>query len=50
VRVAYVEPEEIRRYDPDGRSFLNINTPEQMAEAMRLLASHRDHRGHREGE
>jgi molybdopterin-guanine dinucleotide biosynthesis protein A len=37
VRVAYVEPDEIRRYDPDGRSFLNINTPEQMAEAMRLL-------------
>lgn len=37
VRVAYVEPEEIRRYDPVGRSFLNINTPEQMAEAARLL-------------
>lgn len=37
VRVAYVEPEEIRRYDPDGRSFLNVNTPEQMAEVARLL-------------
>jgi molybdenum cofactor guanylyltransferase len=37
VRVAYVEPEETRRYDPAGRSFLNINTPEQMAEAMREL-------------
>lgn len=33
VRVAYVEPEEIRRYDPAGRSFMNVNTPEQMAQA-----------------
>jgi molybdopterin-guanine dinucleotide biosynthesis protein A len=37
VRVAYVEPEETRRYDPAGRAFLNVNTPEQMAEAARLL-------------
>ena len=37
VRVAYVEPDEIRRYDPAGRSFLNVNTPEQIAEARRLL-------------
>jgi molybdopterin-guanine dinucleotide biosynthesis protein A len=37
VRVAYVEPDETRRYDPSGRSFLNINTPEQMAEAAREL-------------
>jgi molybdopterin-guanine dinucleotide biosynthesis protein A len=37
VRVAYVEPEEIRRYDPEGRSFLNINTPEQMAAAEARL-------------
>jgi GTP:adenosylcobinamide-phosphate guanylyltransferase len=37
VRVAYLEPEEIQRYDPAGRSFLNVNTPEQMAEAERLL-------------
>jgi molybdenum cofactor guanylyltransferase len=36
VRVAYFEPEETQRYDPAGRSFLNINTPEQMAEAARL--------------
>jgi molybdopterin-guanine dinucleotide biosynthesis protein A len=39
VRVAYVEPEEIRRYDPEGRSFLNVNTPEQAAEAERWLHS-----------
>lgn len=37
VRVAYVETEETRRYDPAGRAFLNVNTPEQMAEAARLL-------------
>ena len=37
VRVAYVEPDETRRYDPTGRSFLNVNTPEQMAEAQREL-------------
>jgi molybdopterin-guanine dinucleotide biosynthesis protein A len=35
--VAYVEPEETRRYDSAGRSFLNVNTPEQMAEAERLI-------------
>jgi molybdenum cofactor guanylyltransferase len=37
VRVAFVEPEETRRYDPAGRSFMNVNTPEQMAEAQREL-------------
>jgi molybdopterin-guanine dinucleotide biosynthesis protein A len=37
VRVAYVEPEEIARHDPHGRSFLNVNTAEQMAEVQRLL-------------
>jgi molybdenum cofactor guanylyltransferase len=36
VRVAYVEPEESLRYDPTGRSFLNVNTPEQIAEAQKL--------------
>jgi molybdopterin-guanine dinucleotide biosynthesis protein A len=37
VRVAYVEPDEITRYDPQGRSLLNVNTPEQMAEAQHWL-------------
>lgn len=37
VRVAYVEPEETRRYDPQGRSFMNVNTPAQVAEVMALL-------------
>ena len=40
VRVAYVEPDETRRYDPAGRSFLNVNTPEQMTEAeLRIKSS-----------
>jgi molybdenum cofactor guanylyltransferase len=37
VRVAFVEPDEIRHFDPAGRSFLNVNTPDQLAEAERLL-------------
>jgi molybdenum cofactor guanylyltransferase len=37
VRLAYVEPEEIRRHDPTGRSLININTPEQVAEAEQFL-------------
>jgi molybdenum cofactor guanylyltransferase len=37
VRVAFVEPEELLRYDPHGRSFLNVNTPDEMAEVERLL-------------
>ena len=37
VRVAFFEPDETRRYDPAGRSFLNVNTPEEVAAATRLL-------------
>jgi molybdopterin-guanine dinucleotide biosynthesis protein A len=37
VRVAYVKPEEIRRFDPAGSSFMNINTPEQMAKTVASL-------------
>ena len=37
VRVAYVEPEETRRFDPAGGSFMNVNTPEQMASAITSL-------------
>jgi len=39
VHVAYVEPEETQRYDPTGRSFMNVNTPEQLAEAVAWLAT-----------
>jgi molybdenum cofactor guanylyltransferase len=38
VQVVYVEPEETRRYDPSGRSLLNVNTPEQLATAVYWLA------------
>jgi molybdopterin-guanine dinucleotide biosynthesis protein A len=40
VRVAYVEPVETRLYDPAGRSFLNVNTPEQVAEAELRVKSY----------
>jgi len=30
VTVRYVEPKEITRFDPDGRSFANINTPDDL--------------------
>jgi molybdopterin-guanine dinucleotide biosynthesis protein A len=37
VRVVTLEPEEIRRYDPRGHAFLNVNTPEELAAVRRLL-------------
>lgn len=37
VRVAFLELDESRRYDPDGRSFLNVNTPEELEQAAKLL-------------
>ena len=37
VRVAYVEPDAVLRYDPSGRALENINTPEQLAAAEQLL-------------
>jgi molybdopterin-guanine dinucleotide biosynthesis protein A len=36
--VCYVELDEIKRIDPELRSFLNLNTPEDLARARRLLA------------
>lgn len=38
VRVSYLDPALIRRHDPYYRSFININTLEQLADAERLLA------------
>jgi molybdopterin-guanine dinucleotide biosynthesis protein A len=35
VSVRYVEPEEIKRFDGDGRSFANINTPQDLARGKR---------------
>ncbi|HMQ30858.1 MAG TPA: molybdenum cofactor guanylyltransferase [Chloroflexaceae bacterium] len=37
VRVAVFEPEETRAHDPEGHSFLNINTVEQMERALAAL-------------
>lgn len=34
VRTRPVEEDEIRRFDPDGASFFNMNTPEDYAEAL----------------
>jgi len=35
-RVQVLFPEEVARLDPEGRSFLNLNTPEDFAAAARL--------------
>lgn len=37
VRVRYVDREELARFDPDGRSFRNINTPGELQETIELL-------------
>ena len=37
VNTLYVSESDIRRIDPELQSFLNINTPADYAEAMRLL-------------
>ncbi len=53
VRVRYVSPEEIALYDPDGRSFFNINTPDQLRQARnmsrRILERREEHVGARFG-
>jgi molybdopterin-guanine dinucleotide biosynthesis protein A/molybdopterin converting factor small subunit len=36
VRTRKIDEDEIRRLDPEGLSFLNMNTPEDYAEALRL--------------
>jgi len=38
VRVRYVDPPEIERFDPDHLSFFNINTPEELERARSILA------------
>jgi molybdenum cofactor guanylyltransferase len=39
VRTRRVDEDEIRRFDPDGSSFFNMNTPDDYAEAQRLWRS-----------
>jgi molybdopterin-guanine dinucleotide biosynthesis protein A len=41
VRVRVVEGDEIRRFDPDLRSFININTPEDYARIQRMVTERR---------
>ncbi len=36
VRTVEIEEEEIRRFDPDGSAFFNINTPEDLERACRF--------------
>ncbi len=38
VSVLSVEDETLARYDPDGLSFFNVNTPQDLEQAERLLA------------
>jgi len=33
----YLEPDEITRFDPEGLSFFNVNTPEDWARAQRIF-------------
>jgi len=37
LQVRYVGPAQMRAYDPTGRSFFNINTPEDLAQAEQWL-------------
>jgi molybdenum cofactor guanylyltransferase len=38
VSVATIEPDEQRRYDPQGHSFLNVNTPDELARVRALFS------------
>jgi molybdopterin-guanine dinucleotide biosynthesis protein A len=37
VKVRYVEAEEVDRYDPEHLSFFNINTPQDMERALKII-------------
>lgn len=41
IKVRIVPPEEVSEYDPTGRSFFNVNTPEDLSEAERFLSQAR---------
>jgi molybdopterin-guanine dinucleotide biosynthesis protein A len=38
VRVRVVEVEEIRRFDPELRSFVNVNTPQDYARVQTAIS------------
>lgn len=37
INVTFLESNVVRRYDPDGYAFLNINTPDDLAEILRII-------------
>jgi len=39
MRVCYLDETDYAAFDPQGRSFANLNTPEELAEAERLLSA-----------
>lgn len=39
VRVSYLDAAIVRHHDPDGHSFLSVNTPEQLATVEQLLGN-----------
>jgi len=38
IRLRVVSPDEVRRFDPDGRSFTNLNSPEDYQRALAAAA------------
>ena len=44
VRLRRIDEEEIRRFDPEGSSFFNMNTPEDYAEALKRWSEVSRHR------
>jgi len=40
MRVREIGPDEIRRFDPDGRLLTNVNTPDEYEQAQRAAGSH----------
>lgn len=43
VRVRTIDADEVRRWDPDLRSFFNANTPEALANASKILKTMEQH-------
>ena len=41
VKVRIVQQQEVAEFDPSGRSFFNVNTPEDLTEAEGFLAKAR---------
>jgi len=39
VKVHILTPEDVRRFDPDGLAFWNVNTPEEFAQAEKIAIS-----------